>query len=816
MTGDFPYLPHSDKPDTPFDPNAGPDPKEGIQSDPLGNAIISGLGDFGVGLANGVLEAAAGKAGDVLLDAVRETAEAVAIDHLVDKGQEVYAGAKESGSAGDAHPEMLHTGTKTEPFRDNERRALLAVTTANQRYRAATAAGDAVTMQKELQNAVAAAVQAKAESRKAILAHLEMEIAAQASTDQAIAALEKKGIHLPDALAQWQQSVRQAGLPPELVNQLQTAGFTTAQIEKLRQTIVGLTPARIQAGLEARRDRLAATQAVRKKLETAHSQATWPEPPELGKIEELEHQVRAALQEVSRTRIDLAPPAGVAPEKLPKWWAVPAGSALGPSLDPAGLHQAASSGPLMPGTYDIYANEVVGAADQPIPSAVRLAKGVLVAKGHPTTMPLNTGISLQLPKDLPAPYCWFVLLSDSNSTIPFSGRADGSADPLLLPAGKYDVYWVQTQRQLGRPVLVASEIDVKAGGMITVPIASSSIRLDVGPWVPARDATYGWWGIVRAGDPPAFAIRATAKQLTLFVLPGRYHIYWVQDYDHEPLMLASGVEARENGNVTVAATAGITLDSAAWVPPRHADYGRWGVVLAGTGPPIKALINWSKKDDPLLLPPAIYDVYWVQDYDHAPFLLAGAVEVKPNARTTVAATAGIALDVADWVPPRHADYGRWGVVPAGTRPPIKEFINWSKKNDPLLLPPATYDVYWVDRYGRDPFLLTANVDATGAKLVHVKAATGIRLKVPPTTPAPDKGYGFWGVIPSGQEAGTPNIRSDGRFDLPLLVPAGTYDIVWKQNYDAPITVVKKSVKVSADAASPIEAEVQPPPTPAKH
>jgi hypothetical protein len=156
-----------------------------------------------------------------------------------------------------------------------------------------------------------------------------------------------------------------------------------------------------------------------------------------------------------------------------------------------------------------------------------------------------------------------------------------------------------------------------------------------------------------------------------------------------------------------------------------------------------------------------------------------------------------------------------GVVLAGTQPPIKEFINWAKKDGNLLVPAGHYDVYWVDRYDRGPFLLTADVDATSAKPVNIKAATGIRLKVPPTTPAMDKDYGFWGVMPSGQEAGVPNIRSAGRFDLPLLVPPGTYDIVWKQNYNEPVAVIKKAVKVSADAAAPIEAEVQPPPAPAK-
>jgi hypothetical protein len=167
------------------------------------------------------------------------------------------------------------------------------------------------------------------------------------------------------------------------------------------------------------------------------------------------------------------------------------------------------------------------------------------------------------------------------------------------------------------------------------------------------------------------------------------------------------------------------------------------------------------------------------------------------------------------VPPRDPTYGKWGVVPVGTQAPIKEFVNWSLKNGSLLLPPGHYDVYWQDRYNTDPFLLAANIDAVADQLVTIKARTGIRLKLPPNAPAMDKRFGFWGVVPSGQKPGTPNIRSDGQFDLPLLVPAGTYDIIWKQDYNSPIVVLKSGVTVSADATSPMELEVQPPAGPAK-
>ena len=735
--------------------------------------------EIGAGIVKEGIDAISDFIGEALGNAVKETAMgAVGAEPILAGGEAAIDAAKdgseskssEQSAPKDASPELERSGKKMRSANLAEWKALGRVVAARRGYRDASAAGDAKGMQTSLRNVVIGAMQLRDVSRQRAQARFEFELQAETATDQKIADMEKNGVHLQDAVAKWQQDVKQNGLPPALVEMLKSRGVSADKVDAIRQEIINATPAQFQQALDARRARLQIDQAMRSNLQAAQSKANWPEPRELNDIGIIMNDARAALEQVSQTRIDLSPPAGVAPEKLPKWWAVPSGSALGTSLDAARLQAAASSGPLMPGSYDIYTDQAAGNAGQPLPSAVRLAKGVVVAKGHPTTMPLNTGITLQLPKGLPAPYSWFVLPADSNSTIPLAGRADASADPLLLPAGKYDVYWVQTQSQLGRPVLMASGIDVKAGAMTTVPMSSASINLDVGAWVPARDPNYGGWGAVRAGDPPKFAIRATAKDMTLVIPPGQYDVYWMQDYDHAPFLLASGVDAKENDKAIVAASAGITLESAAWVPARDATYGRWGVVLAGTQPPIKEFINWSKKDNRLLLRPGTYDVYWVQDYDHDPFLLAGAVEVKPNAHATVAASAGITLESAAWVPARDATYGRWGVVLAGTQPPIKEFINWAKKDGTLLVPAGHYDVYWVDRYDRGPFLVTADVDATGAKPVNVKAATGIRLKVPPTTPAMNKDYGFWGVTPSGQEAGVPNIRSAGRFDLPLLVP----------------------------------------------
>lgn len=47
-----------------------------------------------------------------------------------------------------------------------------------------------------------------------------------------------------------------------------------------------------------------------------------------------------------------------------------------------------------------------------------------------------------------------------------------------------------------------------------------------------------------------------------------------------------------------------------------------------------------------------------------------------------------------------------------------------------------------------------------------------------------------------------------RFDQALLVSPGTYDIVWKQDYDHPAQTIAEGIHVEADKL--YEVEVQPP------
>jgi hypothetical protein len=84
------------------------------------------------------------------------------------------------------------------------------------------------------------------------------------------------------------------------------------------------------------------------------------------------------------------------------------------------------------------------------------------------------------------------------------------------------------------------------------------------------------------------------------------------------------------------------------------------------------------------------------------------VEVEAGQFSEVLAHSGIRLDVAEQIPSLDLYYGWWGIVPTGGSP--YERIHWARNSDvPLIAPPGTYDIYWVQSYDSEPVLIGRDV-----------------------------------------------------------------------------------------------------------
>jgi hypothetical protein len=287
-----------------------------------------------------------------------------------------------------------------------------------------------------------------------------------------------------------------------------------------------------------------------------------------------------------------------------------------------------------------------------------------------------------------------------------------SPDPLLLPPGTYDVYWLQDNSR-DRPFLLASGVDVRQGQLVTQS-ANSGIALQIAPWVPKLGYA-GYWSAVRSGDTPDKRVNWTSSPDPLLLPPGTYDVYWLQDNSHDrPILLASGINVEQGHLLTQPADAGIKLDIAPWVP-KLGYAGYWSAVRSGDTPDKR--VNWTSSADPLLLPPGTYDVYWLQDNSHdRPILLASGVDVRQGQLATEPAKSGIRLSVPAGTP-AFGYAGRWGVVHAGDT--ADKPVNWASTLDPVLLPPGNYDVIWQQDINHQPVKLQQNVTVTDGKLVEI-------------------------------------------------------------------------------------------------
>jgi hypothetical protein len=382
-------------------------------------------------------------------------------------------------------------------------------------------------------------------------------------------------------------------------------------------------------------------------------------------------------------------------------------------------------------------------------------------------------------------------------------------------AGVREVKIMKARRQLlllgmwtvGIVLMLSSLASLTAGAPAAGDTTKLPVRAQAGntmielAWEPPGDLQVSGYRVYRAdADRPIHGepILMTPRFLDIGLSNGRAYTYIIR------AVLADGTEW--DGYQRVTTTPGgdvpapgavkrssVLLDVAAWVPKLDPNHGWWGVMLTGEGPD-KPGERSRDTTATLQVVPGQYDVYWKQSYPHAPLRLARAIEVQPGQLTTVEAQAGLRLHVASWVPQLDPNYGWWGVVQAGAAPDTP--VHWGRAaaTDKLLLPPGSYDVYWKQSYPHAPLRLARAIEVQPGQLTTVEAQSGIQLRLPADTPALDPNYGWWGVVAAG---GEPKDRLHWSADAsrPLLVPPGTYDILWKQNYPQQPKRIKQGVAV---------------------
>lgn len=577
-----------------------------------------------------------------------------------------------------------------------------------ERYQGAVAAKDAGSAQRQIDAMVRYARLASDEAARSAAIWDRFERLYLVAFDARFQQLEKEGIDWKEAFRKKQQQLKADGLPPERRRVLVDAGYEPKEIDEMVARLLATTPEEFKARIDEER-------SAKPDVKTNPADA-----PHGAALASMRYHAHIVNGQVSGARIELS---GASDDALPEWWVEASGTPA--RLDPQQLNRTSTSTALLPGEYDVYIRQSDSGGPSERPTALRIATRVRVESGKPSIVKLDSGIKIEPAPRLGKPHAWFVTPSSGPATTTLSRlRGPGT---IWLPPGGYDVYWVHADAA-SAAVLVARDVQVRAGAVAKVPVGSVAVKIDVPGWVPPRRPD-GWWGLALSGDVAERRIAFSAKEDTLVVPPGRYDVVWVQDSRHrqQALVIADGIDVAADRDMTVGVNSGVHLETAPWAPKLDPDSGWWGAVVSG-GNPTYERINWSSVEDRILLPPGTYDLYSVLDHAHRdlPVLLARDVEVKARVISTVPVTSGIAIKPIGEAK-LSGSAAWWGVVRSGEKPEARLHFS-SRPSDPLVLPPGTYDIVCKLSDRAEPTVI--------ARGVVVKKRTLNEVPVKLDTPAP--------------------------------------------------------------------------------
>lgn len=309
-------------------------------------------------------------------------------------------------------------------------------------------------------------------------------------------------------------------------------------------------------------------------------------------------------------------------EGLPEWgkgggWTVvPDG---GPT-DPLPALMQTETIPVRPGTYDVYwvqdadhlvspmlyADDVVVEAGETVDVAVRFQVEVAVADWVPP---------------LTAAGYWGAIRRDDNSFTLVNWA--NTADPIVLPEGNYDFYW-DPDPDNGEPAIFIENREVEPPygglGMEVRGDPRGVLVLRPMPGGPAEAAGLQANDLILSADDVTFAGMALTDAVGHLRGPGGTSVTLTVERGGETLEIAVTREIVE-AELVIRVGSGILLDVAPNVPPLGSG-GWWGVVYTGESP--DRLLRFEERvgTEPLLLGQSRYDVYWRQNGNSTPVLVA--------------------------------------------------------------------------------------------------------------------------------------------------------------------------------------------------
>ncbi len=303
---------------------------------------------------------------------------------------------------------------------------------------------------------------------------------------------------------------------------------------------------------------------------------------------------------------------------------------------------------------------------------------------------------------------------------PATGASVLTGGAVTLTPGAYDLYWLQNAALA--PLLIAEDITVGEGDVTELRVTTGAI-LEVADWVEARHPENGWFGTILPTATTFDFVNVTRTGTTMFLPPGEYDFYYMQDetlglpaiwmgtYVVEAPFggLGTEVSADDNGNIVVVRT----LPGG---PAEAAGVLTGDVLTAIDGAPLGGL---ALADAVALLrgPPESDAILTVTRGKNILDLPVTRNVVEPSRIVRADNGIRLILPAGATIEPN----GWWGIAFAGDS--VDRLVNWATgaADTPLLLGPAAYyDVYWNPDGEGDAELIATDVVVAGG-LVEVTA-----------------------------------------------------------------------------------------------
>ncbi len=106
--------------------------------------------------------------------------------------------------------------------------------------------------------------------------------------------------------------------------------------------------------------------------------------------------------------------------------------------------------------------------------------------------------------------------------------------------------------------------------------------------------------------------------------PGEYDVYWKLGYDHPAILLASRFNVQFGQLPAINADLGIKLK----VPAGTTQPEWWSVVLTGADASRTVEFVGRSFEQPMMIPPGAYDIYWKVESQEAVRVQQGVVVAK--------------------------------------------------------------------------------------------------------------------------------------------------------------------------------------------